>query len=959
MTNEKTIITFEDGKTQKISLKKGEQYYLDFDSVEEAEVEYSIKGKDLILTVKQDSEKEIQGGSIVLKNYASKDVSEGVYYPSPDDLLDDYISFSAAHKKNSFTGTRFADMAESTEKNETFKLGAGSNTISFDTKAGFGKDTVTLTSGEDLTLDISNTDNLSYEVQGKNLVVKANSVSYVAEAKVSGTVDGVEIPENTYSFTLTEYETPDDRNDSLRGKYLFKGCEYGDNGTFEDGKRAIYLTNSDFKEESVTFDGATLSEFRVYKVVNGEKIDITEEYKKGIASANDADDSYNKILAEEEGIGGSIVLKDYAVKDNGAAVTIGEEDSDLAETLEFEVVAGKKNTFTGTRFADMAESTEKNETFKLGAGSNTISFDTKAGFGKDTVTLTSGEDLTLDISNTDNLSYEVQGKNLVVKANSVSYVAEAKVSGTVDGVEIPENTYSFTLTEYETPDDRNDSLRGKYLFKGCEYGDNGTFEDGKRAIYLTNSDFKEESVTFDGATLSEFRVYKVVNGEKIDITEEYKKGIASANDADDSYNKILAEEEGIGGSIVLKDYAVKDNGAAVTIGVEDSDLAETLEFEVVAGKKNTFTGTRLNNTATSTEKNDTFKLGTGKDTITFGENFGKDTVVLSKGEELTLNFAEDTELTYSKNGNNIILTDKNNNSVTIKDYLKGNAMVSVGSDDLTDLINNSESEFLTYGKGADYKKAQTLKGTLLDETFVSGKGNDKLYGGGGTNTYQFAAGSGKDTVYATGEQDTLNFDEDVKLTYSRKGNDIVITGTKTADDKSEVVNQVTVKNYLKGEQYVYVGENELINELNAQGFTYGNAESKKAQKLSGSLLDETFVGGAKADKIYTGSGDDTINAGAGNDTIYVNGEGTKSITIGKADGNDTIVMSSEADLELTYGGEGEPRYVRKGNDLVISYKYSDVEKEQVTTIKNYYKYTDLDSEPDSEYGATLTVNEKR
>lgn len=715
MTNEKTI-TFEDGKTQKISLKKGEQYYLDFDSVEEAEVEYSIKGKDLILTVKPDSEKEIQGGSIVLKNYASKDVSEGVYYPSPDDLLDDYISFSAAHKKNSFTGTRFADMAESTEKNETFKLGAGSNTISFDTKAGFGKDTVTLTSGEDLTLDISNTDNLSYEVQGKNLVVKANSVSYVAEAKVSGTVDGVEIPENTYSFTLTEYETPDDRNDSLRGKYLFKGCEYGDNGTFEDGKRAIYLTNSDFKEESVTFDGATLSEFRVYKVVNGEKIDITEEYKKGIASANDADDSYNKILAEEEGIGGSIVLKDYAVKDNGAAVTIGEEDSDLAETLEFEVVAGKKNTFTGTR---------------------------------------------------------------------------------------------------------------------------------------------------------------------------------------------------------------------------------------------------LNNTATSTEKNDTFKLGTGKDTITFGENFGKDTVVLSKGEELTLNFAEDTELTYSKNGNNIILTDKNNNSVTIKDYLKGNAMVSVGSDDLTDLINNSESEFLTYGKGADYKKAQTLKGTLLDETFVSGKGNDKLYGGGGINTYQFAAGSGKDTVYATGEQDTLNFDEDVKLTYSRKGNDIVITGTKTADDKSEVVNQVTVKNYLKGEQYVYVGENELINELNAQGFTYGNAESKKAQKLSGSLLDETFVGGAKADKIYTGSGDDTINAGAGNDTIYVNGEGTKSITIGKADGNDTIVMSSEADLELTYGGEGEPRYVRKGNDLVISYKYSDVEKEQVTTIKNYYKYTDLDSEPDSEYGATLTVNEKK
>ena len=772
-------------------------------------------------------------------------------------------------------------------------------------------------------------------------------------------------------------------------------------------------------------------------------------------------------------------------------------DENMTQEKEpLEVISNKKKVFNGTSADEYANSTAANETFKLGAGKDEITFDAKEGFGKDTVILTEKENLTLNIMNGkakyDAVSYAVKGKDVVVTADKVEYVAEANVNGIVDGVRIKDRTYTFRLEQYTLNEnapatDEQKALVGNYMFKGCEYGSTKTFEDGKRALYLDNSDFAStEPIKFDGAEVSNIKVYKIVNGVKTDITEEYKTAVKDASNYD--YNKGLAGKEFEGGSIVLKNYAAKDQKES-GLTVNGTNLA-TYDKYAATHKENSFTGTRFDESVTSGKEDEIFKLGTGKDEIEFGETFGKDTVYLSEGEELTLTNLKN--VSYSKNGNSITITSKSSGasdatetgSVTLKDYLKANAKVTVGTDgDLTKLLNDSKSDFLTY-KVAEGKENRAVKftGTLLNETFVGsnkndiinggagkdditgGKGNDKLYGGTGENEFKFAKFSGNDTVYSTGT-DKLTF-ADGKQTYSVKGNDVVITSKYTLaenqfledgkvyerstdnkydagsviDDNNvrvgnlvyhieglpgkdtlesgdnekdftkigkkwyqntalvgkseaykapqrlkkgefvhngyvyntkngvkETIDTVTVKNYLKGGQHVSVGEQDLAAAVNAQGISYGKtADYGKAQKLTGSFLNETFTGGKKADKIYTGAGTDTITAGAGNDTIYVNGDGTKTMTIGMNDGNDTIVMSSKADLKINFklpdpatvevpatkeGGQSttqkvafklDTSYVRKGNDLIINNTYTGgdltKDKTQTTTVKNYFKY---------------------
>lgn len=877
----------------------------------------------------------------------------------------------------------------------------------------------------------------------------------------------------------------------------------------------------------------TLSKGKSYSIADGK-------YEYSISGKD-------LVITKKEGEGTSevtskIVLKNYATKDVSDGVMVGENKlEDVASLLAIH----RKNSFAGSRFADAAESTVKNETFKLGAGNDTITFDAKAGFGKDTVVLSKGENLTMSIMNGkakyDAVSYNVKGNDVVVTADKVEYVLEAKAKGTIadlkpgkvvrgtHGANFNNETVKFTLNEYTLSQavldsgkfsDAQKALVGNYIWQSdftyadVNYGTGkGQYEPCH--VNLTNDDFAGDTITFDGVTYSDVKIYRVVNGVKTDITEEYKTAVKDASDY--KYNKGLADKEFEGGSVVLKDFAKKDAGAKLT--VNDVNLSEYVYG--ITSRRNSYTGSRLNEKATSTGANETFKLGTGNDTITFGKvtnetsavlSDGDDTVILSQGEKLTLSGLNKENLTYSRKGNDITITntitkegaEKVVSTVKVKDYLKGKATVTVGTDgDLTKLLNESKSGFLTYD-ATKSNKAVKFTGTFLNETFkgsdkndvinggagndviTGGKGNDKLYGGTGENKFHFAEGSGRDVVYSAGE-DTLEFDKKAELSYARKGNDVVITSTIKKDpiavtkagkgqfkfedkvynidktvkvtdatvtdethvkvdnkvyditnlegknslaesDKSEdftqiggkyyanselksvdyvperkagegefeyngyiykkdkfvtknadVIDTVTVKDYLKkvGQDVTVVdkvGNKDLTTILNGLNFTYGNAEYNKAQKLTGSFLNETFTGGKKADKIYTGAGTDTITAGAGNDTIYVNGEGTKTMTIGMNDGNDTIVMSSKADLKINFtlpepvqtAAEGEgteesstPKafkcatsYTRKGNDLIINNTYTGgdltKDKAQTTTIKNYFKYE----------GATLNVDGK-
>ena len=204
---------------------------------------------------------------------------------------------------------------------------------------------------------------------------------------------------------------------------------------------------------------------------------------------------------------------------------------------------------------------------------------------------------------------------------------------------------------------------------------------------------------------------------------------------------------------------------------------------------------------------------------------------------------------------------------------------------------------------------------------------------------------------------------------------------KTTDDEGKVVlsldkpenfkedissTSVIIKDYLTQDKYVYINNSNssshyyLTSLLNEIGLNMGNADSKKAQTLTGSKLNDNIFGGSGNDKITTGASDysrgDVITPGKGNDTITIDGNGKKTINIANADGNDTIIFTDNNKntiydyttnkmLYLKFDNDATLSYDIKGKDLVINRSYVDGTKTAAaaTTLKDYFNTEDYNS----------------
>ena len=98
-------------------------------------------------------------------------------------------------------------------------------------------------------------------------------------------------------------------------------------------------------------------------------------------------------------------------------------------------------------------------------------------------------------------------------------------------------------------------------------------------------------------------------------------------------------------------------------------------------------------------------------------------------------------------------------------------------------------------------------------------------------------------------------------------------------------------------------------------------------------VNQELQGTAKADNIFTKSGDDTITGGKGNDIIYIDGEGDKTIIIDKGDGNDTIFTTGKSkestiDVELS----NPTIFKRDGLDFIISNGSESVRLKNYSTL---------------------------
>lgn len=199
---------------------------------------------------------------------------------------------------------------------------------------------------------------------------------------------------------------------------------------------------------------------------------------------------------------------------------------------------------------------------------------------------------------------------------------------------------------------------------------------------------------------------------------------------------------------------------------------------------------------------------------------------------------------------------------------------------------------------------------------------------------------------------------------------------KTTDDEGKVVlsldkpenfkedissTSVIIKDYLTKEQSVLITNSDntssarwLSSILYDIGVNIGNANSKKAQKLTGSKFNDNIYGGSGKDKITTGASNswnrgDIITPGKGNDTITINGNGNKTINIANADGNDTIIFTDNNKktkydyttnkmLYLNFDDDASLSYSMKGKDLIINRSYANGTKTAAatTTLKDYF-----------------------
>lgn len=211
-------------------------------------------------------------------------------------------------------------------------------------------------------------------------------------------------------------------------------------------------------------------------------------------------------------------------------------------------------------------------------------------------------------------------------------------------------------------------------------------------------------------------------------------------------------------------------------------------------KDDKFTGTFLNEIATSSDADETFTLKTGNDIINYAffdgfSKMGNDIVNVAKGEDLTLNMLNSTKNTtakadvnadmfvntaFSKKGNDVILkyTDENGASLgqtTVKNYFK------IAQDNVTLAYSGASSsvvdkeyslrDLLAYEDGIGYlgdessKKAQNITGNFVDNTITTGSGKDTIKCVAGDN--QVNAGQNDDIIYSgTGRDSFLIYEGD-------------------------------------------------------------------------------------------------------------------------------------------------------------------------------------------------------
>lgn len=870
---------------------------------------------------------------IVIANYfKSKDKVDTILAADGETVLvniqDDIIEAGLLHIKGKGTikGTENGDIIEGTQGyNDTITGGLGNDVILVG--EGMGKDTIIYTKDENLNIVWKADDITTADAIEENFNIVKEGKDVIITSKKEGSTDKITI-KNLANYDLSEAEV----------KFATTGCIAGVNlGTYD------YPLGNSESEKALNITGTNLSE-----TINGGK-------KNDVLKAVGGEDTITGNEGNDQLYGGTGVT-----------------------TFEFGSKSG-------------------NDTVYLGTGKNILNFATGAVLSY----ASKGRDLVI----TNNLGED--DKNDVVVKNyfdGKGHDVEIKING--DAVE------DITVTATDGADTlvSNGGTVEFVLGKGSDTVTGGSNAGDATTYTINKGDGNKVIIPGDAGELG--TASNIINfGDDVTDAPSYTvKGddlIITYTQADTS-SKQKAE------TITVKGYAKNHENLNVKIGEDDlwtladSNVTNKLGNLDAEGKQ-TVTGTLLsetlqggkgNDTLTSNggndiliggEGNDTFNGGNGSNQYRIGENDGQDTINLGKGLNNIVFADAITKHTYEASGNDLIIksTDESNTSkVVVKNYLKdttANVTVTFKDEAPINLLTAAQEAGLELGNKDEEKKAQTVNGTILNETLYGGKGNDTLkanvgehtLNGGqgkdslysskdGATTFVFNQGDGDDTIYNAKSLDDIQINGDYDdISYNRQGNDLLIKMDYTVevdDEDTQKADTITVKNYFTAEDRI---DNVTVNGDEIQLSEQKYAVTGKGT-IKGTDLDDIVNGSESKDTISTGSGDDVINPGKGDDVINVDGAGVKTINLVDGNGSDTINITDEdATVKLIYSGADGVSYLAStdGKDLIINHNN---DAKETTTIKGYFTspknvgiYADVDSDdnlfPPSFNNENLTI----
>lgn len=261
--------------------------------------------------------------------------------------------------------------------------------------------------------------------------------------------------------------------------------------------------------------------------------------------------------------------------------------------------------------------------------------------------------------------------------------------------------------------------------------------------------------------------------------------------------EIVADNEN---KIVVKNHFKLTADKRIDTLISGEDEFSLAEQDYIVSGKGKLVGTEYNDLFTSSKSNDTITGKKGVNVVQFSGKFGKDTVNLTEGENLILDFSGyedfyDWNVVRRVSGNNLVITIRDWNSkgkietlgtVTIKNFAKENVVGDEGSVILRlpeEDINLNDIELDVRNVKSNYK------GTRFDEyieadyatkaiTITGGQGDDYIVGNAGNGkkamTFTFSAGDGDDRIYDTKANDVIRIDTAGEITYENKGGDLLI-----------------------------------------------------------------------------------------------------------------------------------------------------------------------------------------